>query len=348
MQTFVTGATGLLGNNLVRELVAQGHSVKALVRSSRKAAEVFGDLPITVVEGDMQDVAAFAPALEGSDVLFHTAAYFREYFQPGDHWQKLEAINIRGTMDLLAQAERRGISKVIYTSSSGVIGLPPGKNIGDETTPPDAFALANLYFKSKVVAEEQIQAFLQRSALPVVLILPAWMFGPSDTAPTSSGQIVLDFLNRRLPGIIQGGGAPVDVRDVAQAMIAAVERGQSGERYIVGGDNFVSFAQLNEILEKHSGVPRPTLRIPYTVSLVYAWFAERYSQLTGKSTLVTLNGVRTLRRVRMTSSAKARRELGATFRPLEETLRDEIAWFRAHRPEKAPGTGTPRSQAAQV
>ena len=333
MKAFVTGGTGLLGNNIIRLLMEQGYEVKALARSPKKAARLFGNLPVTVVQGDMQDVPAFAPELAGCDVLFHTAAYFREYYQPGDHWKTLEAINIAGTMQLLAAAEQHGVGKVIYTSSNGVIGAPASGQPGDETTPPDAISMDNLYFRSKVLAERKIDEFLGKSALPIVLILPAWMFGPSDAAPTTSGQIVRDFLNRRLPGIIDGGGAPVDVRDVAQAMINAVQRGKSGERYIVGGDTFVSFAQLNQMLEDVSGVPRPTLRIPYGMSLVYAWFAETYSRVTGKPTLVTINGVKTVRYRRLTNSAKARRELDATFRPLSETLRDEVAWFRQHRPE---------------
>ena len=337
MQAFVTGGTGLLGNNLVRLLIEQGHAVKALARSPQKAAQLFRGLPVTVVQGDMQDVPGFAPELAGCDVLFHTAAYFREYYQPGDHWKTLEAINVVGTMQLLMAAEQHGIGKVIYTSSNGVIGAPIPGQAGDETTPPDRVSMENLYFRSKVLAEQKIGEFLATSALPVVQILPAWMFGPGDAAPTSSGQIVLDFLNRRLPGILDGGGAPVDVRDVAQAMINAVQHGRSGERYIVGGDTFVSFAQLNHILEDVSGVPRPRLHIPYGVSLVYAWFAETYSRMTGKPTLATINGVKTVRHRRPTSSTKARRELGATFRPLSETLRDEVAWFREHRPESLQG-----------
>lgn len=333
MKAFVTGGTGLLGNNLVRLLIEQGHEVKLLARSTKKAAQLFTDLPVTIVQGDMQDVAGFAPELRGCDVLFHTAAYFREYYQPGDHWKLLEKINVVGTMQLLHAAEQYGISKVIYTSSNGVIGAPSVGQLADEATPPDKTAMDNLYFRSKVLAEQKIDTFLETSTLPVVLILPAWMFGPGDTAPTSSGQLVVDYLNRRLPGIIDGGGAPVDVRDVAQAMVNAVDRGKSGERYIVGGDTFVSFAELNRLLENVSSVPQPTLRIPYNVSLIYAWFAETYSRLTRKPTLVTINGVKAVRHARLTSSAKAQRELGVSFRPLVETLQDEVAWFRSHRPD---------------
>ncbi|HEX9369413.1 MAG TPA: SDR family oxidoreductase [Roseiflexaceae bacterium] len=337
MRAFVTGSTGLLGNNLVRLLLEQGHQVTALVRSRAKAARLFAGLDVTLVEGDMRDVAAFGAALAGCDVLFHTAAYFREYYQPGDHWARLEAINVHGTVALLAEAERRGVKKVIYTSSNAVIGARPSGEPSDESDPPDARAAQNLYMKSKVLAEQAVLAFLERSSLAVVLILPGWMFGPSDAAPTSSGQLVLDFLNRRLPGIVEGGGDVVDARDVAQAMINAVERGRSGERYIVSGGEFVRLARILELLEQISGVPAPRRRIPFAVTLAYAWLSEIYSRITGRPVLVTVNSVRTLRYRHVTSSAKARRELGASFRPLAETLHDEVAWFRGNQVERLRG-----------
>ncbi len=267
MRAFVTGSTGLLGNNLVRLLLEQGHQVTALVRSRAKAARLFAGLDVTLVEGDMRDVAAFGAALAGCDVLFHTAAYFREYYQPGDHWARLEAINVHGTVALLAEAERRGVKKVIYTSSNAVIGARP------------------------------------------------------------SGE----------PSDVEGGGDVVDARDVAQAMINAVERGRSGERYIVSGGEFVRLARILELLEQISGVPAPRRRIPFAVTLAYAWLSEIYSRITGRPVLVTVNSVRTLRYRHVTSSAKARRELGASFRPLAETLHDEVAWFRGNQVERLRG-----------
>ena len=137
--------------------------------------------------------------------------------------------------------------------------------------------------KSKVLAEQAIQSFLERSRLPVVLILPGWMFGPSDAAPTSSGQIVLDFLKRRLPGIVTGGGDVVDARDVAQTMINAVEHRRNSERYIVSREEFVTLARILELLEQVRGVPAPRLRLPFAVTLVYAWLSELYSRMPRKA-----------------------------------------------------------------
>ncbi len=333
MRAFVTGATGLLGGNLVETLIADGHSVTALVRSKAKAGHLAA-LGVSLVEGDMERVAGFAPALAGHDVLFHAAAYFREYYQPGvDHWAKLKAINIDGTLELLRAAEAHGLSRVVHTSSSGVYGKRPNGLPADESTPPDAQVYANLYFRSKLEGDQAIDAFLRTSKLPVVLIQPGWMFGPGDRAPTSSGQLLLDYLNRRLPVSFPGYGAPTDARDVARAMANAAERGRSGERYIVGGDEPLPFPQLFAMLEELSGVPAPRISVPYGVVLAVAHVSEAASRITGKPASMPVEGIKTLREPHPLSSAKAVRELGATFRPFKETLRDELAWYARHRPE---------------
>ncbi len=315
MQVFVTGSTGLLGYNLVHLLIDQGYEVKVLARSRQKAETLFTGLPVTIVTGDMQNVEGFAAQLEGCDILFHAAASFRDYYQPGDHWKMLEQVNIKGTIELLAEAEKQGIKKVIYVSSSGVIGRKPDHAPGDESTSHDAEQLKNLYFKSKVLAEEAIATFLRTHTLPVVLILPTAMFGPGDSGPTSTGRLVQDFLARKIPGIIDGGLSTVDARDVAQAMLAAVDKGKSGERYIVGG-NYISMPDILKSLERTSGVPAPRLHIPYALILAYAAGAEFLGRITGQSVLVSRESIHVLHLKHTVVSNKAVRELGATFRPL--------------------------------
>jgi len=329
MKAFVTGSTGLLGNNLIRQLIEEGYQVKALARSPEKAAKVFQDLPVKVIAGDMLNIDAFASELEGCDVLFHCAAFFREYYQPGNHWQILEAVNIKGTVQLLVAAEQQGVGKVIYVSSSGVIGKTSTGEPSDETTPPNGNSYSNLYFKSKVLAEEAVREFLQNSQLPVSLILPGWMFGPSDIAPTDSGKMVLDFLKRQIPGIIPGAVTIVDVRDVVQAMVNAVEKGNSGDRYIVAG-HFLSMKTVMSTLAKVSGVPAPQLRLPYLLLVIMGFFSEIYGRLTGKPILLSRQGIAILNAKIEISSDKAIRELDVTFRPFEDTLGDEIAWFQAN------------------
>ena len=328
MRAFVTGATGLLGSNLVQTLLEHGHEVRGLVRSPEKAQRVFPGGKVDLVTGNIRDVATFDAALAGCDALFHTAAYFREYYQPGDHKAMLEKINVQGTIDLLIAAEKHGIKKAVHISSAGVIGRKPDGSPGDENTPPDELASSNLYFASKVQAELAISRFLKERSLPVTMVLPSWMWGPGDWAPTAAGKLVLDFMKQKLPGVVDGGCSVVDVRDVAQATISAAHLGRSGERYIVGG-TYHDIADVLATLERVTGVPAPKRKIPYALSLAVGAGAETWARLTSSTALVTRAGVRLLHAKNAVRSDKAVRELSATFRPFEETVRDEVEWFRS-------------------
>jgi dihydroflavonol-4-reductase len=329
MHAFVTGSTGLLGGNLVRELVAQGHRVTGLIRSEAKARGLLGDVDVAFVRGDMRDVAGFADALRGCDVLFHTAAYFREYYQPGDHAASLDEINVRGTLSLMAAADARGVRRCVHVSSGGTIGLKSDGSPGDEDTPPAPVAATNLYFKSKVDGDTAIRGWHAPNGMAVIEILPGWIWGPGDAAPTSAGQLALDFLSGKVPVIPDGGTCVVDARDVAQTMIAAAERGRDGEKYIVGG----AYATIGEVLaglERASDVRGPRLPLPHGLAMVFATVSEVVTRLTGSPLLISREAVRTLHAKLCVTSAKAERELGARFRPLDETLRDVVAWYRSH------------------
>lgn len=331
MKAFVTGSTGLLGSNLMETLVRSGAEVKALVRSKQKGAKVLGKAMsggnVTLVEGDMLDIDQFADALRGTDVLFHAAAYFREYYGRGDHWAMLEKINVSGTIKLFEAAERAGVKRVIYVSSGGIIGAGKRGEVMDESTPPDKAVMENLYFKSKVLAEQAIFEWQKTHKLHIVHILPGWIFGPSDLAPTSAGQLVLDFLAGKLPAILPGATTIVDARDVAEAMLAAVERGRDGERYLVAGTRH-TIEDIALTLAKVSGLPAPSLRIPYMGALAFAWLSEAAARLRNTETVLTVAGFLTLQSPSSLNSGKAIRELGVSFRPLEATLRDEVAWYR--------------------
>lgn len=326
MKAFVTGATGLVGNNLVRELLAQGYEVSGLARSAEKARQVFGDLPVRCVVGDMENVDGFAPYLRGADVVFHTAAYFREYFGRGDHWRKLQQINVDGTVKLLEAAERAGVGKVIYVSSSTVIGARADGKPSDESMPPDRYALQNLYAHSKVMAEEAIARFLEAHRLPVVQILPSAILGPGDAAPTRSGQILIDMVDGKLPAVPPGGFSMVDARDVAGALIAAVERGRNGERYIVTGD-YHDIGSVLRIASLVRRVPMPRMTLSDGTAMAFARMSEWIASLRGGEPQVTVAAIRVLTARHRVSAAKAERELGFRARPMAETVTDTLRWF---------------------
>jgi dihydroflavonol-4-reductase len=277
----------------------------------------------------MEDVAAFAGALKGCDTLFHCAAYFREYYSAGDHDQKLDRINVRGTLDIIGAAERAAVPKVVYVSSSGVLSHRAGAGSVDESA-PYALDSSNLYFQSKIRAEQRLFEWLKSHTTPVVLILPGWMFGPYDLAPTASGRLVQDFIARKIPALIPGGATVVDARDVAEGMIRSVGQGKPGERYILAGRP-ASLEEIALTLERLKRITAPRLRLPYAAAIMVAWFSQTAASLRGGQSLLTVSGVRTMSESmrQPLSSAKAERELGVSFRPLAETLQDEVNWYRS-------------------
>jgi dihydroflavonol-4-reductase len=329
MKALVTGSTGMLGHNLVRQLLAEGWQVKALVRSKEKAGKLFMGLTLEVIEGDMDNLSGFSAVLEGIDAVFHTAAYFREYFTHGnDHWSTLKRINIDATLALIEASEKMGVKTFIHTSSSGSISIPINHVEANENTPL-AIDTQNLYFKSKVEGDQAIAKWVGAAprAMKVVTILPGFMIAPRDAAPTSGGKLILDFMTKKIPGVIKAGTSTVDARDVANAMIKAVKHGRQGEKYIVAGQ-FVEFAKLFKLLEQISGVKAPTLQMPNWFILTLARVDTYVSGLQQKTPTMPLDGIQVLLALHSLSSKKAITELGVTFRPFEETLSDTINWYK--------------------
>ncbi|MFZ5601357.1 MAG: SDR family oxidoreductase [Pseudomonadota bacterium] len=322
---FVTGSTGLLGNNLVRLLLDKGIRVKALARSAEKARTQFAGLRVEIVVGDMNNVDAFREHLKDVDVLFHTAAFFRDSFKGGKHWDELYQTNVVGTQKLLAAARDAGIRRVVHTSSVAVLTGPKGSLINE--TMDRNIEEADDYYKSKILSENAVRDFMKAHPdMHITFVLPGWMFGPGDIGPTSSGQLVQDFLQRKLPGIPPGSFSVVDARDVAFAEFQAARIGRNGERYLAAGRD-MNMRQLVEKLTAVSGQQGPTRSIPYALVFTIALLSEVYALITRKPILISLGSIRILKseegRTRF-DPAKSRQELGLDFRPVEETLRDVL------------------------
>jgi nucleoside-diphosphate-sugar epimerase len=326
---FVTGSTGLLGNNLVRLLIQRGFTVRALARSREKAEKQFAGLPVDVVIGDMTAVSAFAERLTGTDILFHAAAYYRDSYKGGSHLKEALETNVNGTTALLEAAHRAGIRRCVYTSSIAVLDAPPGVPI-DETM-SRSLADADPYYKSKILAEQALQRFLaSHPDFWAAMVLPGWMHGPGDIGPTSAGQMTLDFLAGRLHGAAPAGFSVVDARDAALALIAAAEHGRRGERYLAAGRS-MTMAEIQLLLEKVSGVKASIQPVPFAVLFPVAVFSEAWGWLTKKPVLLSWASVKLMHRERGRThfdSSKSERELNLHFRPAEETLADEVAWYR--------------------
>lgn len=328
---FVTGSTGLLGANLVRLLVGEGFGVRSLARSLPKAERQLGDVAgVEIVEGDLNDVPAFAGRLRGCEVVFHTAAYFRESYRGGNHADGLRRVNVVGTSELLRAAYAAGVRRFVHASSVAVLRGDRGQVV-DETMsrrPEDA----DDYYRSKILSEREVASFL--NAHPdfwACMVLPGWMHGPHDLAPTSAGQTVIDFVRGKLPGVVPGSFAVVDARDVARAMLSALERGRRGERYLAAGRH-MTVADFFSVLERVSGVRAPERRVPAGVLYAIAAVNELVARATGRPALLSWASVRSIISEADRSRydpGKSERELGLRFRPVEQTLADEIAWLRA-------------------
>lgn len=331
---FVTGATGLLGSNLVRILLARGYQVRALVRSAEKALRQFSSesdiAGLTIAEGDMARVDRFASALHGCDVVFHTAAYFRESYGGGRHWAELKAINVDGTRHLLEAAYQAGARRFVHTSSIAVLDGPRGALI-DETMIRNE-SDADDYYRSKILSDRVVAEGLDRHPdLFACFVLPGWMHGPGDLGPTSAGQFTLDYLHGRLPGLPPGTFAFVDARDVALALVLAATHGRRGERYLAAGRH-VAMRDLMQDYAEVTGIAAPERAMPAALLWCVAGFQELSARLTGKAALMSLATVRLmLREAERTrfDHRKSERDLGLSFRPIRDTIADEVAWFRS-------------------
>lgn len=330
---FVTGGTGLLGSNLTRLLLARGVRVRALVRSVERARKLIGDTQAELVVGDLADPASYRAALRGVDVVFHTAAYFRDSYKGGAHQQGLDRINVQGTRDLLEEAYAQGVRRFVHTSSIAVLAARPGAREVDETMTRELALAADDYYRSKILADAEVDAALARHPdLTASLILPGFMNGPGDAGPTSAGQLVLDFLRGKLPGALNIAFSYVDARDVAEAQIAAAERGRRGERYLVAGRPYKLKDALT-VLAGVAGVAGPSRTLPDWLFGVVALLSEAWHRISGRPVLTSWTGFRTALRERDNvrfASAKAERELGISFRPLEQTFSDAVHWYEAH------------------
>jgi dihydroflavonol-4-reductase len=323
--TLVTGASGFVGSAVVRALLRHGEPVRAMVRtgSSRRLLE---GLDVDIVIGDLAEPATCRAALEGCTALFHVAADYRLWVrEPAAMYRT----NVDGTRALLAAAGDAGIARIVYTSSVATLGLRADRQPGDETTPSTLAAMIGHYKRSKFLAEEAVRQ-LARAGLPVVIVNPSAPIGPGDARPTPTGRVVLHAAQGRIPAYVDTGLNVVHVDDVAEGHLLAFAKGRIGERYILGGENMALGAMLDKIARLVGRRP-PRVRLPATAVMPIAVVAETLARLRrGAEPFVTTDGVRMARKAMYFTSAKAERELGYRSRPVEEALRDAIAWYRSH------------------
>jgi dihydroflavonol-4-reductase len=313
----VTGASGFLGWHVARCLLERGETVRALLRPGSRV----DDLPVAPFTGDLRDPDSLAQAVAGCGLVFHVAADYRLWAKdPGDLYRS----NVDGTRNLLSAAQTAGVERVVYTSTVGCIGIPPG-GVGDEDTPVSIESMAGHYKRSKFMAE-QVALEFARGGLDVTIVNPTAPIGDHDLKPTPTGKIVIDFLNGDMPAFIDTGLNIVDVRDTAAGHLLAAERGKTGERYILGSEN-LTLAQILRKLALITGRPAPRVRLPYLVAYGAGLCSTGWAELTGRPPRVPLEAVRMAGKKMWVTHEKARRELGFEPQPAEVALRRAVEWW---------------------
>jgi dihydroflavonol-4-reductase len=331
MLAFVTGATGFLGSHVARVLSEQGAGLRLLVRPTSDLRNIDG-LNADRVVGDLRDAGSIEKTLSGCDVVFHVAADYRLWVRDPEEMYRS---NVEGTRSLLEAARKQSVRRVVYTSSVATMGFhgtnghAGGGKVADEQSPVGIADMIGHYKRSKFMAE-QVAIEAARSGVDVVIVNPTTPIGERDIKPTPTGRIVVDFLKRKFPAYVETGLNLVDASECARGHIQALEKGRSGERYILGGEN-LTLKQILDRLAAITGLPSPTVKLPYFFALAAGVVDETVTgRILGREPRATIDAVRMGRKMMFVSSAKAERELGWRTVPVDAALRRSVEWFRGN------------------
>lgn len=318
MITAVTGSSGHLGGNLVRALLASGRKVRALVREDSRAVD---GLDLETVKADLLDPDSLVRAFDGAGIVYHLAARISIV---GGEGGLVQAINVDGVRNVVDACLKCGVKRLVHTSSVHAFDLRSGRETTDEDSPL-AGEKAYAYDRSKALGRLEVMKGVERG-LDAVTVHPSGIIGPYDYKPSRMGQVLLDLYNGKLPSLISGGFDFVDVRDVALGMLAAEEKGRSGENYILSG-YWVSIEELGRVFEEVANIKPPGFTCPMWLARIGAPFAHGYAKLMNKTPLFTRESLGALRTGTRFSHDKATAEFGYNPRPFKESIEDSIAWF---------------------
>jgi dihydroflavonol-4-reductase len=325
MLAFVTGATGFVGSHVARVLAEQGADLRLLVRSSSDLRNI-EDLKAERVIGDLRDPASLKKAVSGCDAVFHVAADYRLWVRDPDEMYRS---NVDGTRAVLEAARESGVRRVVYTSSVATMGFTSNGHLADEDSPVSLANMIGTYKRSKFMAE-QVAVEAARSGMDVVVVNPTTPVGERDIKPTPTGRIVVDFLKKKFPAYVDTGLNLVDVTECARGHLAALEKGKSGERYILGGEN-LTLKQILDKLAAITGLPSPRIRVPYAVALATGVVDQLVTgYIRKREPRATIDAVRMGRKKMFVSSGKAERDLGWKAVSVDDALRRAVKWFQAN------------------
>jgi dihydroflavonol-4-reductase len=325
MLAFVTGATGFVGSHVARVLGEQGADLRLLLRSRSDPKNIEG-LKADRVVGDLRDPVSLEKGMAGCDVVFHVAADYRLWVRDPD---QMHRANVDGTKAILEAALKNGVRRVVYTSSVATMGFTSNGHAVDENSPVSLEQMIGPYKRSKFLAEA-IAIEAAQSGLDVVVVNPSTPVGEQDIKPTPTGRIIVDFLKKKFPAYVDTGLNLVDVSECARGHVAALEKGRSGERYILGGEN-LTLKQILDKLGSITGLPSPKVRVPYVVALATGVVDEIFTgYILKREPRATIDAVRMGSKKMFVSSSKAAHELGWKTVAVDNALRRAVEWFRSN------------------
>ena len=324
-KALVTGGCGFLGSWIVKLLREEGTLVRVLAVKGEPRDNLRGLDGVEIVEGDVVHADDCVRAAEGCDVVFHAAAIYKDWAPDPT---SMYDVNLRGTFHVLEAARRAGVQKVVYTASIVSLGRPRAGELGDERTPYESWEIDFPYSRSKFFSREIAECFAPWG-LDVRVVCPGIVFGPNDIRPTPSGALILSSLNTPGPAVYTDGGAAyVDVRDAARVHLLAAQRGTKGERYLAVAHN-LSNEELIRAIDRVTGRKRSTVKLPVNVARGMTIAFEAHAARTGKPPLLARDMFEYSLKPAYYANTKSVRELGAAYRPLDETIRDAVEYFRA-------------------
>lgn len=318
----VTGATGHIGNVLVRELSTKGKRIRTIIPAFEDRLPLKG-LRADIVEGDVRKIDSLIKAFKGSDIVYHLAGVIS--ILPGKS-KLLYQVNVVGTRNVVEACLKSGVNRLVYISSIHAIAEPPHGTVIDETFPFDPDKTVGKYGKSKALATLEVLKGV-RQGLDAVIVCPTGVIGPYDYKISEIGQLILSFTKGKLKAYLDGAYDFVDVRDVVKGLILTCEKGKAGQSYILSGEQ-VTVRYLLSILEEVTGVKAPSFKIPVRLARAVGTLASLYYSLGKTKPLFTTYSIDVLASNSLVSSRKASSELGYSARPIRESIADAVQWFR--------------------
>ncbi len=321
----VTGATGHIGNVLVRVLLERGEKIRAMVLPGEDVTPLAG-LAVEIVEADVLDYQSLLKAFEHMEVVYHLAGIIS--ILPGKD-QMVQAVNVTGTRNVIQAARSCGVRRLVYTSSIHALQRVPEGVLIDESVPFDIEHAISSYDSSKANASLEVLKAVDHG-MDAVIVCPTGVIGPFDFRRSEMGQLILDCVEQKPMLYVDGAYDFVDVRDVAQGLILAGERGRCGESYILSGER-ISVPEIIKIVQEILGTRLFSLKIPFSLASLSAKIMPLYYRLAHVRPRFTSYSLATITSNSFISHAKARLELGYRPRPLRESLGDTIRWFKKNK-----------------